>query len=143
MCAFKVKLQIRMKKIADLVNKVSQIRVDEYESLISIDVSVLFTSVPVEESIKLIHEKLTADPSLADRTVISPQQVTDLLRTCLTTIYFKYNGTFNAQIEGASMGSRVSPLWPICLWRIMRVTRWKHTRTHPNIGACTLMTPSQ
>ena len=95
---------------ADLVNKLSQIRIDEDESLISFDVSALFTSVPVEESITLIHEKLTADPSLADRTALSPQQVTDLLRMCLTTTYFKYDGKFYAQIEGAAMGSPVSPI---------------------------------
>ena len=40
---------------ADLVNKLSQIRIDEDESLISFDVSALFTSVPVEESITLIQ----------------------------------------------------------------------------------------
>ena len=95
---------------ADLVNKLSQIRVDEHESLISFDVSALFTSVPLEEGVTLIHEKLTADPSLADRTALSPQQVTYLLRMCLTTIYFKYDGNFYAQIEGAAMGSPVSPI---------------------------------
>ena len=59
-------------------NKISQIRVDEDESLISFYVSALFTSVPVEES--LIHEKLAAEPSLADRIAPSPQHVSDLLR---------------------------------------------------------------
>ena len=95
---------------ADLVNTLSQIRVDEDESLISFDVSALFTSVPVEESLTLIYEKLAADPSLADRTAISPQQVTDLLRMCLTTTYLKYDGSFYAQIEDAAMGSPVSPI---------------------------------
>ena len=101
---------------ADLVNKLSQIRVDEDESLISFEISALFTSVPVEENLTLIHEKLAADPSLADRTALSPQQVTDLLRMCLTITYFKYNGNVYAQIEGAAMGSPVNQLWPICLW---------------------------
>ena len=95
---------------ADLVNKLSQIRVDEDESLISFDVSALFTSVTVEESLTLIHETLAADPSVADRTALSPQQVTDLLRMCLTTTYFKYDGNFYAQIECAAMGSPVSPI---------------------------------
>ena len=95
---------------ADLINTLSQIRVDEDESLISFDVSALFTSVPVEESLTLIYENLSADPSLTDRTALSPQQVTDLLRMCLTTTYFKYDGSFYAQIKGASMGSPVSPI---------------------------------
>ena len=29
---------------------------------------------------------------------------------CLTTTYFKYDGSFYAQIEGAAMGSPVSPI---------------------------------
>ena len=95
---------------ADLVNKLSQIRVHEDESIISFDGSALFTSVPVEESLALIHEKLTGEPSRADRTPLSPQQVTDLLRMCLTTTYFKYDGNFYAQIEGAAVGSPVSPI---------------------------------
>ena len=95
---------------ADLVNKLSQIRVDEDESLISFDVSALLTSVPVEDSLTLIHEKLAADPSPADRTALSPQQVTDLLRMCLTTTYVKYDGNFYAKIEAAYMGSPVSPI---------------------------------
>ena len=36
-------------------------RVDEDDSLISFDVSALFTSVPVEERLTLIYEKLAAD----------------------------------------------------------------------------------
>ena len=95
---------------ADLVNTLSQIRVDEDESLSSFDVIALFTSVPVEESLTLIYERLTDGPSLTDRTALSPQQVTDLLGICLTTTYFKYDGSFYAQIEGAAMGSAVSPI---------------------------------
>ena len=95
---------------ADLVNKLSQTRVDEDESPISFDVSALFTSVPVEESLTLIHEVLAADHSLADRTALRPQQVTGLLRMCLTTTYFIYDGHFYPQIEGADMGSPVSPI---------------------------------
>ena len=95
---------------ADLVNTLSQIRMDEDESHISFDVSALFTSVPVEENLILIYERLTAGASLSDRTALSPQQVTDLLRMCLTTTYFKYDGGFYAQIEGAAMGSPVSPI---------------------------------
>ena len=104
------KTPYHLQNSADLVNKLSQIRVDEYESLISFDVRALFTSVPVEESLTLIHEKLAADLSLADRTALSPQQVTDVLRMCLTTTYFKCDGNFYAQIEGAAMGSPVSAI---------------------------------
>ena len=83
-----------LQKCADLVNKLSQIHADEDESLISFDVSALFTSFPVEENFTLIHEKLAADLSLADRPALSPQQVPYLVRMCLTTTYFKYDSHF-------------------------------------------------
>ncbi|CAH1242806.1 Hypp6981 [Branchiostoma lanceolatum] len=78
--------------------------------MVSFDVSALFTSVPVEESLKIIQDKLTLDTSLSGRTKLSPQQVTELLRLCLTTTYFKYDGKFYSQVEGAAMGSPVSPI---------------------------------
>ncbi len=68
------------------------------------------TSVPVEESLTLIRELLEADPTLSEHTSLSPQQVSDLLKMCLTTTYFKYDGEYYAQIEGAMIRSPVSPI---------------------------------
>ena len=99
-----------MQNSEDLVSKLTPIKVEEDESIISFDISALFTSVPVEESITLILERLEADLTLSDRTSLSPQQAMDLLRMCLTTTYFKYDGVFYSQIEGAAMGSLVSPI---------------------------------
>ena len=99
-----------LKNSADLVKKLADIRVDDDEIMVSFDVSALFTSVPVEESLSLIHQSLMDDATLADRTSLNPAQVTELLRLCLTTTYFKFDGKFYAQIEGAAMGSPVSPI---------------------------------
>ncbi len=94
----------------DLVTNLTSIRLREDESIISFDVNALFTSVPVEESLTLIQESLEADPTLSERTTLSPQQVSDLLKMCLSTTYFKYDGEYNPQIEGAPMGSPVRPI---------------------------------
>ncbi|XP_072016884.1 uncharacterized protein [Amphiura filiformis] len=53
---------------------------------------------------------LTADDTLDSRTDLNPQQVTDLLSTCLKTTYFIYDGKYYIQREGAAMGSPVSPI---------------------------------
>ncbi len=94
----------------DLVNKLKDIRLEPDESLVSFDVSALFTSVPVEESLEIIREKLASDPTLGDHTSLSADQVTDILRVCLTTTYFRYEGEYYVQVEGAAMGSPVSPI---------------------------------
>ncbi|XP_019619742.1 PREDICTED: uncharacterized protein LOC109466463 [Branchiostoma belcheri] len=104
------KTQHHLKNSGELVERMSQVTLDDDESLVSFDVSALFTSVPVEESIVIIRDRLTCDSSLNERTKLSPLQVTELLRLCLTTTYFKYEGKFYSQVEGAAMGSPVSPI---------------------------------
>ncbi|XP_072016528.1 uncharacterized protein [Amphiura filiformis] len=94
----------------DLVNKISKFTLGPDECLVSFDVTALFTCVPVDESLVIVKDLLTADTTLESRTDLSPQQVTDLLSTCLKTTYFVYNDKFYVQREGAAMGSPVSPI---------------------------------
>ena len=96
----------------DLVNKLSNIQLTKEESLVSYDVTTLFTSVPVDDSVSIIHDILHQDPTLSDRTSLSAAQVTELLCICLTTtyMYFVYSSEFYVQKEGAAMGSPVSPI---------------------------------
>ena len=94
----------------DLVNKLSNIQLTKEESLVSYDVTALFTSVPVDASVTIIHDILHQDPTLSDRSSLNAAQVTELLRICLTTTYFVYSSEFYVQKEGAAMGSPVSPI---------------------------------
>lgn len=94
----------------DMISRLQDIRVDDDEELISYDVTALFTSVPVEESINIIDERLRQDDTLHHRTPLAVEQVVCLLRACLTTTYFVYEGEFYTQTEGAAMGSPVSPI---------------------------------
>ena len=77
-------------------------------SLVSHDA--LFTSVTVEDSITIIRDRLQQDTTLADRTNLTISQVVDLLRLCLTTTYFIFDGTYYVQVDGVAMGSPVSPI---------------------------------
>jgi hypothetical protein len=99
-----------LKNSEDLVNKMSKFTLKPDECLVSYDVTALFTNVPVEESLVIVKDLLTADDTLGDRTDLNPQQVTDLLSTCLTTTYFVYDSKYYLQREGAAMGSPVSPI---------------------------------
>ena len=72
------------------------------------DVSSLFTNVPIDEAVQVIRHRLTQDDTLADRTTLTPDQVAELLDTCLRSTYFCYGGDFYKQQEGAAMGSPVS-----------------------------------
>ena len=99
-----------IKNSLDLVQKLSLFKLEEDESLISFDVKSLFTNVPVEESVDIMKNRLEKDSTLSNRTNLSAAQVACLLHLCLTTTYFTYNGNFYTQVEGAAMGSPVSPI---------------------------------
>ena len=78
------------------------------ESLVSFDVTSLFTNVPIEEAVGVIRDKLREDEDLVERTPLSPDRVAELLSLCLKSTYFSFGGEFYEQRQGAAMGSPVS-----------------------------------
>ena len=94
----------------EFVKKVKDERIEEDEVIVSYDVVSLFTSVPVDRAITIIHQRLLSDPTLAERTKISVNNIVSLLSFVLNTTYFVYDGVYYKQIHGAAMGSPVSPI---------------------------------
>ncbi len=92
-----------MKKLKDVV-------LEPDEEMVFFDATALFTKVLIEESITIIRECLANDNTLKDRTFLSVDNITELLRCCVTTTYFVFKGVFYTQIEGAAMGFPVSPI---------------------------------
>ena len=76
--------------------------------LVSFDVTSLFTNVPVDLAVKIAGDRLTNDPSLADRSSLSPTEIQTLLSFCLNATYLAYRGEFFQQTFGTAMGSPVS-----------------------------------
>ena len=76
--------------------------------MVSFDVESLFTNVPIDAAVQAALLKLENDPSLADRTTLTPAQIADLLKFVLRSTYFLYNGSIYEQKDGAAMGSPVS-----------------------------------
>ena len=64
----------------------------------------------MSKSLEIIYQKLNTDTTLADRTSMTPAQIRDLLAICLNTTYFVFQGVIYTQVEGAAMGSPVSPI---------------------------------
>ena len=94
------------------MNKISNLEVPSPRVLVSYDVSALFTSIPIEEAITVIRKRLTEDETLPDRCELDTDQIITILKFCLETTYFVSNGdygVFYIQIQGAPMGSPVSP----------------------------------
>ena len=94
----------------DFVEQVKHITLAPWECLSSFDVSALFTSVPIDPALKIIKDLLVKDPTLKDRTVIGIDDIILLLAFCLKNTHFSFQGQFFEQVEGAAMGSPVSPI---------------------------------
>ena len=99
-----------VKNSLDFRNMILKERIDESEIMVSFDVKSLFTNVPIDKTLEVIGNKLINDQSLEERSVLSPEQITKLVEVCLKTTYFVYNSEYYEQLEGAAMGSPVSPI---------------------------------
>ncbi len=71
--------------LKNFVTKMEQIRLSENDILVSFDVVGLFTNVPVENACVNAKERLLLDSTLPQRTNLSPEDVYDLFKFCLTT----------------------------------------------------------
>ena len=68
-----------MSSSALLVCTINGERIQENEFVMSFDVESLFTDVPIDVAVQAAWQKLENDPSLPDRTILTPGQITDLL----------------------------------------------------------------
>ena len=94
----------------DFASEIKSFQVENDEEVRSFDVTALFTSVPVDEALVVIRDKLNTDTTLSDRTSLTTDDIIMLLRLCLKCTYFVFQGDYYLQIHGAAMGSPVSPI---------------------------------
>ena len=104
------KLPHHIQSTSDFVNNIREITLLPGECPMSYDVTILFTSVPIDPAVNIIKDLLEKDDILSNRTVLSVQNTIELLRFCLHNTYFSYQNKFYEQGEEAVMGSLVSPL---------------------------------
>ena len=83
---------------------------DDQDLMVSFNVVSLFTKVPIEEALEIIHTQLQEDQILEERTNIPPDQICRLTEMFLRSTYFQVGSDFYEQIEGAAMGSPLSPI---------------------------------
>ena len=67
--------------------------VEAEEALVSFDVMSLFTNVPIDEAVDVIHRKYTKE-DLVEQTPLPAETIAELLQLCMKSTYFSYNGEF-------------------------------------------------
>jgi hypothetical protein len=92
------------------IKSIQDIDLQNGDYLASFDVVSLFTNVPVEEVLQVIRNRLSADPSLPERSSLQAEDVMELLDICLTTTYFHFHDKFYQQKEGRTMGYSLYPV---------------------------------
>ena len=93
----------------DFVEQLKDVRLKQGKCIISYDVTALFTSVPIQPVVNIIQQKLANDKDLQQRTTMSIKHIISLLKFCLRSTYFVFQGQYYEQVEGAAMGSPHSP----------------------------------
>ncbi|XP_025996818.2 uncharacterized protein LOC105198378 [Solenopsis invicta] len=88
-----------IKNSIDFVNKIAKIKTKPNDILVSFDVVLLSTNVPVQYTLDIIKK--------SDKL---PANFFPLIEHCLTSTYFQFQGEFFEQTSEAAMGSPVSPI---------------------------------
>lgn len=98
-----------MRKSVDFVNQIHQISLEGTDVMASFDMVSLFTRVPLDDALLVISQRLQQDDTLKDRTSIPIPDLCAVVELCLNSTYFQFGTSFYEQVEGAAMGSPLSP----------------------------------
>ena len=130
-----------IKSTQDFVEQVRHITLAPGECQSSYDVSAFFISFPIDPAPKVIKGLLEKDHTLKDRTVMGVSNIILLLEFCLKNTYFSFQGQFFEQVEGAAMGSPVSPIVANLYMGDLEQKALSTTSHPPSSGTGLWMTP--
>ena len=68
-----------------------------------------FTSVLGNEVVQMAFERAASDPIWNERTLLTPEEFSDLLKMVVKTTYFRFQGKIYEHTFSMSMGSPLSP----------------------------------
>ena len=95
----------------DFITKVKHLSINpEEETLVSFDVSALFTSIPVPIALEVINSKISTCTNFTNVCRIPTVKFIKLLELTLTNCISCFKKKFYRQLQGAAMGSPVSPV---------------------------------
>ena len=93
---------------SEFVNKMRKVTVPKEYQMITFDVKSLFTNVPLEETIKIILDKIYEEKLIS--VPFAHLELQSLLRLCTKEVEFSFNEELYLQVDGVAMGSPLGPL---------------------------------
>ena len=94
----------------NIVEHIKDVRLRQGECIISYDVTTLFTFVPIQPVLNIFQQRLAKEKDLQKKTCMTIKQIISLLEFCLNSTSFVFQGQYYQQMEGAAMGSPLSPI---------------------------------
>nr|CAH8869990.1 unnamed protein product [Trichobilharzia regenti] len=99
-------VQRRISDVFDFISKRSETNV-RYKRMLSMDVSSLFTNVPLMETVDYICQEITDRQLDLGIPLCSPKK---LLLKCTTNVHFFSNNLYYRQVDEIAMGSPLGPI---------------------------------
>ena len=100
-----------VKDSTDCIKNIKHLSINpEEETLVSFDVSALFTSIPVLVVLQVINSKISTCTNFNNVCKISTENFIKLLEFIITNCIFYFNKKFYKQLQGAAKGSPVPPV---------------------------------
>ena len=97
--------------------------------IVSFTSSPTYQRIPTDLAIQAAHKRLLDDTTLDQRTSLTPDEITSLLKLCLNATYFAFRDSFYQQVHGTAMGSPVSV---VVADLVMEDVEQRALRTYPN-----------
>lgn len=88
-----------------LANKLKDVKLNQTHRMLSLDVKNMFPSIPIDDTITLVHNNLTNNSNITDTEC---NEIIILLRLALKQNYCKFNGSYYSLKQGLPMGSPLS-----------------------------------
>ena len=92
----------------DFIGKIKSQKIEQNYSMVSFDVTALFTNVPLDFTINLILDKIYKEKII--KTNLARKDLEKLLNLCTKEMHFSFNNQIYKQINGVAMGSPLGPV---------------------------------
>ena len=99
---------LSIKNSFELVDRISNFKINNNDLMLSFDVVSLFTKIPVHIAKSVIFDRLKCDSDLKIRCKLNINEIINALDLCLDNTYLCFGKKFYRQIFGVAMGFPIS-----------------------------------
>ena len=100
--------EYRIKNSQEFVELIKNKNIEDDEIMVSYDVVALYPSIPQDEAIQVIYDKLINDENLKEKTKMTPDEIIQLFKICVERTYFVFNKKLYGQVKGLAIGASSS-----------------------------------